>query len=73
MDKSARAIKIEKSDPKIKNAVQYMRINIITDCPIKINHNYLDCQLMTMNKQKTTLSKYYNHDKPLVILAGSIT
>ena len=59
--------------PEVKNAIQYMRINIIKDCPIKIGDKYTDCKLMTINKKDTYLSKYYKNSKPLVILAGSIT
>ncbi len=61
------------NDEEIKKAVHYLRINIIKDCPIKENQQYIDTNLMTLDGKATRLSDYHNNDKPLVILAGSIT
>ena len=61
------------NDDEIKNAIHYLRINIIKDCPIPLNSDYVDVNLVKLDGTPIKLSSLYNTDKPLVILAGSIT
>ena len=61
------------NDEEIKKTVHYLRINIIKDCPIKENQQYIDANLMTLDGDLTRLSDYHRDNKPLIILAGSIT
>jgi hypothetical protein len=60
-------------DQEIMDAVHYLRINIIRDCPIKVNQCCVDAKIMTLDGQVVQLSDYYTQEKPLVILSGSIT
>jgi hypothetical protein len=60
-------------DEEIKQAIHYMRINIIKDCPIKVNQPYINSNLVTLDENPVQLSDYYNLSRPLIILAGSIT
>jgi hypothetical protein len=61
------------NDEEIKNAIHYLRINIIKDCPLKVMDNYRDSDLLTLDKKNCKLSELLIHDKPNVIFAGSIT
>lgn len=61
------------NDDDIKNAIHYLRINIIKDCQIPLNSDYVDVNLVKLDGTPTKLSSLYNIEKPLVILAGSIT
>jgi len=61
------------NDTEIKNAIHYLRINIIKDCSLKMYQPCIDANLYTLDNKPIKLSHYYNQDKPLVILAGSIT
>lgn len=55
------------------DAVHYLRINIIRDCPIGDDELCPDAKIMDLNKKQHKLSQLFNQEKPLVILAGSIT
>src|SRR5207248_582741 len=60
-------------DNDIKNAIQYYRINILKDCPLKFQDNYVDVPLLRTDGVERRLSQLLDDKKPNVIIAGSIT
>ena len=60
-------------DLDVKNAIQYLRINIIKECPLKILDTYEDTTLFAMDKTPYKLSELLDTEKPNIIIAGSIT
>lgn len=62
-----------KDNSDVKDAVQYLRINIMKACHLNIGDHYIDCNIVTLNGQKHRLSQHYDQNKPFVILAGSLT
>lgn len=61
------------NDKEVIQAVHYLRINMLQDCPIKENQSIIDVDLLDLNSQSINLFSIYNVNKPLVILSGSIT
>jgi hypothetical protein len=60
-------------DIDVKNAIQYLRINIMKECPLKILDNYDNTSLFSLDKKLCKLSEVLDTEKPNVIIAGSIT
>lgn len=60
-------------DKTIKEAVQYLRLNIIKDCPVLLGDTYVDCELVSLDENDLKLSSIIDITKPTIIIAGSIT
>lgn len=59
------------NDHEVKSSLFYMNLNIFQFPEVKPNDNLIDVPLLTLNREPIQLSNLNN--KPLVILAGSIT
>jgi hypothetical protein len=62
------------NDEEVKNSIFYMKLNIFQYPKINVGDNLIDANLIDYNTDKEiTLSSLQNKNKPLVILAGSMT
>jgi hypothetical protein len=62
-----------RDDEEVRQSVNYLRLNIIRDCPIKEGELAPDVSLVNLEGQDCRLQDYLSQSKPLVILAGSLT
>ena len=62
-----------KNNEDIVNSVFYIRYNIFEFEKIKLGEKIPNCRLINTEKQEITLNMLHNNDKPLVVLAGSLT
>jgi hypothetical protein len=62
------------NDEEIKNNIFYMKLNIFKYPKISINDNYIDTRLLNYTTNtEVFLSGLQTHDRPFVLLAGSMT
>jgi len=71
MLRSARAL--FPSDIEIKNAAFYLKYNRAHRGELRVGDTYKDVPLMTCREEETKLSKVIDHNKPVVMISGSIT
>ena len=62
------------TDEEIKNSIFYMKLNMFQYPKISIDDDLIDTQLIGYSSNnKISLSSLQNQDRPLIILAGSMT
>jgi hypothetical protein len=62
------------TDEEIKNSIFYMKLNMFQYPKISIDDDLIDTQLIGYSSNnKILLSSLQNQDRPLIILAGSMT
>ncbi len=62
------------NDEEVKNSIFYMKLNIFQYPKLNVGDNLIDANLIDYNTdEEITLSSLQNKNKPLVILAGSMT
>jgi len=62
-----------KDNEDIKNSVFYIRYNIFEFNKMKIGKKIPPCRLINTENKEIQLNSLHNNNKPLVLLAGSIT
>ncbi len=60
-------------DEEVKNSIFYMKLNIFTYGDLKVNDDMIDVELMEYATGNNVRLSDFSNDKPLVILAGSMT
>jgi len=62
-----------RDDPEVLASVNYLRLNIIIDCPLKVGEPMVEARLYDLAGQEVSLLGLMNPGRPMVILSGSLT
>lgn len=62
-----------RNDEEVKSSAYFIRYNIMRDSDIIEGDQYIDVDLVDLEGKSCRLSQFCSKERPLVILAGSIT
>jgi len=60
-------------DDEVKQCVVWMKYDFLKVCPFEVGDNFVDCPVMTLDKERKMITDFMTDDKPFILLGGSYT